>query len=50
MDTELYICYKCLAVQTKDEMRPSGKIKKLTVEESRKFKMCRDCKGRVFWK
>lgn len=48
MDKELFICYKCLAVQTKDEMRPSSKIKKLSVEASRKFKMCKGCKGRVF--
>lgn len=43
-----YTCYECLKVQTKEEMVPSKKIKKLSLEQSRKFKMCSNCDSRVF--
>ena len=45
---KLYTCYRCLAVQSKDEMRQAGKMKGLSFDSSRKFKMCKSCKGKVF--
>ncbi len=36
-----YICYRCLQVMDKSELRPGAKMKGLSVELSRKVKMCK---------
>jgi len=48
MIEKLYICYKCLMVQSKNEMRKPGKVKGLSLESSRNIKMCKSCSCKVF--
>ena len=43
------ICYKCFTFNEEHELRPSGKIKSLSAESSRKLKTCKNCKCRVFF-
>lgn len=43
------ICFRCLAVNRRDELRPSKKIKGLTAEQSRKMKCCKRCWCRTFF-
>ncbi|QDP59542.1 MAG: hypothetical protein GOVbin4162_116 [Prokaryotic dsDNA virus sp.] len=45
----MLICYRCLTPQTKEELKPSGKIKSLTKEDSKSMKTCKNCKCRVFF-
>lgn len=47
-DDNTYICYRCYSVHNFEELRQSSKINNLSVEESRKIKMCKNCKCRIF--
>lgn len=49
MSERILICYRCLTGNRMSDLRPAGKIKGLTAEESRKFKTCRACSCRTFF-
>lgn len=42
------LCRSCASVNTREELRPSGKIKGLSLESSKKLKTCKNCSGRIF--
>lgn len=44
----IYTCFRCGTEQTRQETRPSSKIKGLSEETSRLVKMCKNCKCRIF--
>ena len=39
----MLICYRCLTVNRPDQLRPSKKFKRLSVEASARIKCCRKC-------
>lgn len=45
----MYICDRCHTVQNKCDMRPSGKLKGLSREQSKRHLTCANCKCRTFW-
>lgn len=51
VEFDMYLCYRCLTLQTKDEMITPSKIKGLCKESSRLLKQCKNkkCKCRTFW-
>jgi len=42
------LCRSCSVVNTKEELRPSGKIKGLSLLSSNRIKTCKNCKGKIF--
>jgi len=46
---EIFICFRCLAANTLNQLREGAKIGKESIELSRRIKMCKGCKSRTFY-
>ena len=45
----MIMCYRCYTPQTRDQLKPSGKVKGLSLESSKSIKRCKNCKCKVFF-